>query len=420
MAPLLFLVAGEPSGDSLGAALMSALVEERRGEIGFAGVGGPAMARHGLRSLFPMSDLAVMGLVEVLPKIPRLARRLAATASAVRELRPDLVVTIDSQEFSARLARRLAPAPCPVVHYVAPTVWAWKPWRARRLACVVDRVLLLFPFERPFWEAVGLDAVEVGHPVVETAVRDERRAVDRARLLDGAAGPLLAVLPGSRRGEVRRHGPLFRDAVAALARQLPGLAVVLPTVENVARELRRQAAGWPLPVRVVEGGAGERLAAMAASDAALALSGTVALELAVAGTPHVVAFRAHPVNAAIVRRMLKVDRVSPVNLVAGRDVTPELLQEHCTAPRLARALHRILADDGAAERQRLAMNGVVEALGRGGAAPSRRAARAVLEMLERRPRRGRSPTAGVGHGPPRLGRRQGTALLDQLDGDPVR
>lgn len=385
MAPLIYLVAGEPSGDVLGGALMAALRQRTGGQVRFAGIGGPAMAEQGLESLFPMSDLSIMGIVEVLPSLRRVFRRMDETAQAIREARPDVVVTIDSQSFSVRVARRLAPSPCPIVQYVAPTVWAWKPWRAKHLAKVVDRVLLLFPFERPYWDAVGLDSVDVGHPAASAEVDPGERAATRERLLLGREGPLLTVLPGSRRGVIARHLPVFRAAVERLVPSHPGLTVGIPTVPGLAGAMLEEVAGWPVPVSLVEGGVAERLAVMAAGDAALATSGTVALELAAVGTPHVIAYRANALTAAIVRRMVRIDMASPVNLVAGRRVTPELIQENCTPERLATALEELLGDAAAAETQRAAMNAVMTALGRGGPAPSERAADAVLAMIGAKP-----------------------------------
>ncbi len=381
MEPLIYLVAGEPSGDVLGAALMSALRQRTDGQVRFAGVGGPAMAEQGLESLFPMSDLSIMGIVEVLPSLRRVFRRMDETAQAIREARPDVVVTIDSQSFSVRVARRLAPSPCPIVQYVAPTVWAWKPWRARHLAKVVNRVLLLFPFERPYWDAVGLDAVDVGHPAASATVDPGEVAETRQRLLQGREGPLLTVLPGSRRGVITRHLPVFRGAVERLLPDHPGLTVAIPTVPGMSGAMAEEIAAWPVPVSLVEGGVNQRLAVMAAADAALATSGTVALELAAVGTPHVIAYRANALTAAIVRRMVRIDMASPVNLVAGRRVTPELIQEQCTPDRLAGELSELLGNAEAVETQKAAMNEVMTALGRGGPPPSERAADAVLALI---------------------------------------
>ncbi len=380
-APLVALVAGEPSGDLLGAALMRALKRETGGQLRFAGVGGDAMAKEGLDSLFPLADLAVMGLVEVVPSIPRVLRRLAQTARALRAMAPAALVTIDAQAFSRRLAARLHGAPFPVIHYVAPTVWAWRPGRAAKLAAVADRVLLLFPFEPPYWQRAGLDAVYVGHPAAAASFDPAAVAKRRARLLAGGRGPLLALLPGSRAGEVGRHLPLFRQVAEGLARQRPGLRAVIPTLPALAGAIARETGGWSFAVTVDDGPC--RHLAMAAADVALAVSGTVSLDLAAAATPHVVAYRAHPITAAIVRRLVKVAFASPVNLVAGREAVPEFCQERCRAPLLTAALEELLDDAARADRQRRAMAEVVAALKPAAASPSTLAARAVLELIRR-------------------------------------
>jgi len=375
--PLIFLVAGEPSGDALGASLMRAIKRETGGAVRFAGVGGSAMEAEGLESLFPMSELAIMGLVEVIPRLRKVLRRIRETAEAVRQLRPDAVVTIDAQAFSYRVARALQPSRCPVIHYVAPTVWAWKPWRAGKVAAVVDRLLLLFPFEKPYWDAVGQDSVFVGHPVAE----DD--AVAPVTPSEPRTGPCLAVLPGSRTGEIRRHLPLFGTVVTRLAARWPDLQVVIPTVDNVRDLVAQGVADWSVPVTLCEGLPEARRAAMASADAALAVSGTVALDLAAAGTPHVIAYRANPLTVAIVRRMLKVRFVSLVNLIADRPVTPELLQEHCTADNLEAAMTSLIDHADARQQQRDAMADVVGTLRPDGQSPSGEAARAVLSMITR-------------------------------------
>ncbi len=376
--PLVFLVAGEPSGDSLGAGLMRGLLAESAGAVEFTGVGGPEMEAEGLASLFPMSDIAVMGIAEVVPALARVLGRLRQTVRAVRDARPSVLVTIDSQAFSRRLARRLHPAPFPVVHYVAPTVWAWRPGRARKLAAVTDRLLLLFPFEKPWWDRVGQDSVHVGHPVADMPLPDGIGAL-RSSLVAKGKGPLLAVLPGSRRSEVARHLPLFRDAVGKIVRDLPHLVLVIPTVASVAADVREGTRSWPWPLAVVEGGG--RRAAMAAADAALAVSGTVALELASVGTPHVIAYRAHPLTAAIVRRLITVEHASLVNLSAGEEVTPEFLQERCRADLLHDGIRRLLVEPPARSRQQRLMADVMQALRHPRGPSSRVAARSILEML---------------------------------------
>ena len=386
-APLIFLVAGEPSGDQLGAHLMAALTAETGGRVRFAGVGGPRMEAEGLRSLFPMSDLTVMGLVEVLPHLRRLLRRMSETEAAARRLRPSLLVTIDSPAFSLRVAKRLKGAGFPLVHYVAPSVWAWKPWRARKVAAFLDHLLALLPFEPPYFEAHGLATTVVGHPAVEMAADPAAGAAFRAARAVEERAPLLAVLPGSRRSEVTRLSGVFGDTLALLKRDFPHLRAVVPTVPNVSALVRAAAAAWPVETLVLEEPP-EKYAAFAAADAALAASGTVAVELAVARVPTVVAYRVSPITAAIARRMLKVRYASLPNLVLDREVQPEFLQENCRADRLAPAVAGFLSDRELRRRQTRDLDLVVAALsGADTGAPSRQAARAVLQVVAETGRR---------------------------------
>ena len=378
--PLVFLIAGEPSGDLLGARLMAAMKAERGGDLDFAGLGGPLMEAEGLSSLFDVTELALMGLVEVVGHIPRILRRIRETEAAIRAAAPDLLVTIDSPGFSLRVAKRLRGAGFPLVHYVAPSVWAWKPGRARKIAAYLDHLLCLLPFEPPYFERHGLAATFVGHPVVESAQQPSDPGGLRAALGLAPGQPLLTVLPGSRRGEVERLTPVFGEVLARLAPAMPDLAVVVPTVPGVRALVRERTAAWPLPVHLVEGEQ-RRRDAFAASRAGLAASGTVTLEMAVAGLPGVVAYRVNGLTAAIVRRMLKVEWASMASLVMGRLVQPECLQENCTPEKILAALAPLMADGP--ERRRVIEDGLEAArrLGLGGDAPSRRAARTVLGLL---------------------------------------
>jgi lipid-A-disaccharide synthase len=376
-APLVFLIAGEPSGDVLGARLMVALRQRTAGNIAFAGIGGPAMTAEGLRSLFPMDELSLLGIVEVLPHLVGLAGRLRQTVAAIRTMRPQAVVTIDAPTFCLKVASRLYGGGIPVIHYVAPSVWAWRPGRARRLAHRVDHLLALLPFEPPYFTVHGLACSYVGHPVLESpppAAPHRQRVTGRA--------PVLCLLPGSRRSEIRRLLPIFRDTLSLLRPSYPGLETVLPTVAPVAELVREAVATWPHPPAVVEGEAA-RIAAFATADLALCASGTVTLEAAVAGLPLVACYRIQPLSAAIVRRLLRVRYVTLVNLLAGRAVVPELIQENCTPPKLATSLRQLLDDPAAAERQRA---GFAEALARLAVEgrPSDRAAGVVLDAIAAR------------------------------------
>ncbi len=379
--PLVFLVAGEPSGDQLGARLMAALKAETGGRIRFAGVGGEAMAGQGLASLFPIDELAVMGLVEVLPHARRIYRRIGDTVAAVRAARPDVLVTIDSPAFTLQVSRRLKGSGVRLVHYVAPSVWAWKPWRARRMAGYLDHLLALLPFEPPYFETHGLATTCVGHPAVELAgtARPDGAAFRAQRAIPPEA-PVLCVLPGSRRGEVGRLAPIFGRTLGLLAEGFPGLRALVPTVGTVADMVEEAVRNWPVPAEVLTG-TEAKFQAFAAADAALAASGTVAVELAVAGLPTVIAYRVNPLTAFLAARMIRVDHVSVVNLVLSREVQPERLQGRCTPSELAAALEALLYDPAARRAQREGCAAAAGVLGFGGPAPSLRAARAILSVI---------------------------------------
>lgn len=387
----LFVIAGEPSGDALGAALMQGLHRLAPG-VTFEGVGGPMMEGQGLQSLFPMEVLSVMGLAEVLPRYFDLRRRIRQTAEAIATARPDAVITIDSPDFCLRvlaLARAVNPG-LKTVHYVAPSVWAWRPGRAVRMARVVDHVLALLPFEPPFMQAAGMSCDFVGHPVTTQprATADDAAAFRAAQGIDAAA-PLLMVLPGSRQGEVKRLGPVFGETLRRLhvpGLHVPGLRVVVPTVAARAAQVQALVAGWPGAPVVLNAAATPpevKRAAFRAADAALAASGTVSLELAAAGTPMVIAYRMAPLSQAIIARLLTVQTVTLVNLVSETRAVPEFLGPACQPDRIAPAVQALLAPGAARAAQEAAMALTMDRLGRGGEAPGLRAARSVLAALGR-------------------------------------
>lgn len=381
------VVAGEPSGDVLGGRLMAALRERSAKDIRFIGVGGEHMTAEGLDSLFPMDELSVMGAFEVLPLIPRLLRRIGQTAALARRARPDVVVTIDAPAFNFRMARHLRGAGMPLVHYVAPTVWAWRPGRAREIAAFLDHLMVLLPFEPPFFEAEGLACTFVGHPVVESGADSGADSGDGAafRLRHAMTPdcPLLVVLPGSRRGEVRRLLPIFGEAVSRLGERVPGLRVVVPAVSGVASEIENAVGEWAVPALVVRGGQ-EKYDAFAAGDAALAASGTVALELAMARLPAVIAYRMNPLTMMIARRLVRLASVNLVNIIRDETVVPEFLQSRCRPELLAAAVEKILVDPDARAAQIGAYDIVAEGLGAGAETPSRRAAGVILRIMANR------------------------------------
>ncbi|WP_425449943.1 lipid-A-disaccharide synthase [Virgifigura deserti] len=379
--PLLFLIAGEPSGDLLGARLMGAMTARTGGRVRYAGVGGDLMKAEGLHSQFPMSELALMGLVEVLPHLPRLLRRIDQIATTIRRMRPDAVVTIDAPAFNFRVAAKLRGSGIPVVHYVAPSVWAWRPDRARKVARFLDHLLALLPFEPPYFEAHGLGCTYIGHPVLETLTEPPDGQAFRRRHDLPPSAPLLCVLPGSRPGEVSRLLPVFGQTLAVLADRQPGLHAVVPTVPSVAAEVEAAARGWAVPASVVSG-QDQKLGAFAAADAALAASGTVVLELAAAGLPTIAAYRANPVTAMMLRRLVKVRYATLVNLILDRPVVPEFLQERCTADHLVPAVEQLLSSGAARDAQRSGFQEALEELAVQGR-PSDLAAAVVLDLAAR-------------------------------------
>jgi lipid-A-disaccharide synthase len=383
--PLIYIVTGEPSGDALGARLMVALRERTGGAVRFAGIGGEQMAAQGLTSRAPLADLAIIGVAEVLPRARRIFRHVANTVADIRRQRPAAVVTIDSSAFTWRIAQRLRRRgeTLPLIHCVAPMVWAWRGGRARRMARWYDLLLTLLPFEPPYFERVGLACRYVGHPIVESgADRGDGSGFRRRHGIDPAA-PLLTVLPGSRGGEVARLLPIFAGAVALLAQRRPGLRVVVPTTETVAEMVGAAVAQWPVPTLVLRGQA-EKYDAFAASNAALAASGTVSLELAMAGLAAVIAYRVTPATAFVLRRLVKVRYANLVNVLLDREAVPELLQENCTPKRLADAVGRLLDDPKACAEQRLAADAALRLLGYGGVSPGLRAADEILALIAAR------------------------------------
>jgi lipid-A-disaccharide synthase len=398
-APFVFMIAGEPSGDALGAALIRALRERAGAGLRVAGIGGEQMRDEGVVSLVPLSDLAVAGLAEVLPHAPRLLRRIRETVAAIRELRPDAVVTIDSSGFCWRVAHRLRRAGerMPLIAYVAPMVWAWRPGRARQMARWYNHVMTLLPFEPPYFEKVGLAASHVGHPVLESGA--ERGNAARFRAAHGIAGDeiVLSVLPGSRSGEARRLLPIFGETLQRLERVIGPFRVAVPTVATVADRVASGVAEWPGRPIILRrpGGKGrtEKYDAFAASRAALAASGTVALELALAGVPMAVAYRLNPLTEAVLDRILKVRQVNLINLLLGEGLVPEHLRGDCTPEKIAASLAVLLRD----ERVRSAHLAGYDAATRllGGGSPSREAADRVLAIVAAR-RDGRAAVSDKG------------------------
>ncbi|HEX3756496.1 MAG TPA: lipid-A-disaccharide synthase [Rhizomicrobium sp.] len=377
----LMLVCGEPSGDLLGAQLMAGL-KALDPKVKIIGVGGAAMAREGLQSLFSLDVTAVMGLREVVPAIPRILARVKQASEFALVTRPDAVVLIDSPDFTHRIARRIKRSDPSIrtVNYVAPQVWASRAYRAKAMARYFDLVLALFPFEVPFFQRYGVKARFVGHPVIERRARMTGGAALRARLGIAPEAPLLALLPGSRRSEIRFIFPVFRAAVELLARRVPGLVTVLPTLPHVAAKVREGAGAWPTPLHILEN-EDDKYAAFDAADAALAASGTVTAELALARTPMVVAYRVGGLTYALANHLMTVPYMTLVNILLERPVVPEFKQHAATPPGLADELEKLLTNSAAAAAQVEAMNVFAQALGEGQETPSLRAARVLLDFV---------------------------------------
>lgn len=376
----IYLVAGEPSGDALGGRLMAALKDLTGGAVDFRGVGGPAMEAEGLRSQFPMSELSVMGVVEVLPHARKLFARMGEAAAAIDALRPDAVVTIDAPAFAHGVARRIRRREIPRIHYVAPQLWAWRPWRVHKFRRHFHHLLALLPFEPDWFAARDVSCRFVGHPVIEADRGGETGAQFRETAGIAPGTPMLCVLPGSRRGEVSRLSGPFRETLEILRRDMPDLVAVLPTVPNVATLVRRETADWPVRAIVVEDRA-RKYAAMAACNAGLAASGTATLELAMTGVPFVVAYRVATLTYLLAKPLMRVRFANLINLILDREVVPELLQNDCVPDRLAAAVAPLFGAAGS--RQVAAMAPAMERLGRDGPPPSRRAAEAVLDIIGR-------------------------------------
>jgi lipid-A-disaccharide synthase len=339
------------------------------------------MGAAGLESLFPMHELSLMGLLEVLPRVRQLRRRLRETEVHALAGGPDVIVTIDSPGFNFRLAKRIRRQGAPLVHYVAPQVWAWHPRRALRMAEFFDHLMALLPFEPPLFEVAGLNCTFVGHPVLESGAAEGDGPAFRARMGIASEDRVLCVLPGSRMSEVSRMLPALGRAVVRLRKNLSGLHVVVPALAAVAAEVASAVADWGPDVHVIRGAIG-KFDAFAASDAALAVSGTVSLELALARVPHAIAYRMHPATWQVARLVVKTPHVDLVNILLGRGVVPELLQDACTAERLADAALTLLVDADARTAQFDASATIAAALTPPGGSPAEAAAETVLQVLE--------------------------------------
>jgi lipid-A-disaccharide synthase len=428
--PLVFIIAGEPSGDQLGADLMTSLKELK--DVRFTGVGGPAMTAQGLTSIFPMEELSLMGVLGILKNLPNLLHRLSYTIETIRQMKPDVVITIDAQEFSFRVMKRLhklSERPR-LIHYVAPTVWAWRPGRARKISAVVDRLLCLYPFEPPYFEKFGLKTTFVGHPIAkkndktvgslsnrvipaQTGIQNNQMPLNKfsmdSRLRGNDIGEvdketssdienrnpnLLCVLPGSRRSEIQTLLPIFGQTAALLRKEVPSLKIIIPTLPSMKELVEQGIQAWSLDVQIVVGDEARQLAFQKAY-VALAASGTVALQLSEVGLPFIIAYKVDKINEWIGRAILKTPWACMVNILLAfhtfgpefvlnrkakkkikESWIPEFLQDDCTPQKLTEALIKLLEDSKARNRQEQAMREAIHLL-----TSSQTAAKSVLEEI---------------------------------------
>jgi lipid-A-disaccharide synthase len=379
LSQLVYIAVGEHSGDVLGARLIRSLSAQRP-DLRFTGIGGPRMAEAGFDSLFPMQDLAVMGLIEILPRIFKLNRRLAQATADIRRRRPDILITIDSPGFMLRLLRRIRPLGLKRAHYVAPQVWAWREGRVRRFPGLWDVLLCLLPFEPDYFAGHGIPARFVGHPVLQSGADEGDHTRFRARYRIDPTADIILLMPGSRRTEVDRLLPVFAQTLDLLAQTLPNLVAVIPVPLAVAGHVEAAVAPWHTqPIIVTE--LTDKHDAFAAAGAALTKSGTSTLELALAGVPMAVTYRVHPLTAWLARKMIRVPFVAMVNLLALRRLVPELLQQDCTPEKLAATLTTLLTDQRAADTQRAGFREILARLTPAAGLPSDAAAAAILDLL---------------------------------------
>ncbi len=376
------LVAAEASGDSLGAGLAKAL-RRRLGEaVSFVGVGGEKMAAEGVKSPFDIAELSILGIFEGLRAYPRVLARVKDTAALAAREQPDVAVLIDSWGFTLRVAaalRRVSPG-TKIIKYVGPQIWASRPGRARTLAAAVDHLLSTQPMDAPFYAPLGLPVTFVGNPALAKDFGAAEPARLRAHIGAGPDDPILLVLPGSRPGEVARVLPPFEEAVSILKARRPGLHVVVPVAATVAETVKAQVAGWPHRATVIEDEA-LKDDAMVAATLALACSGTVTTELALAGTPMVVAYRLGAITYAILKRLIRTPYITLFNIAAGREIAPEMIQDDCTGEKLAGKLAERLDDPALRAAQVAAQDEALAQMGRGGPDPSEAAAQAVLKVM---------------------------------------
>ncbi len=378
----IYLIAGEPSGDLLGSRLINAFREKTNNQINFFGVGGDTMEKAGLKSLFDISDLAVMGLFEVIPSIPKVLSRINQTVADIKEKRPDVIITIDSWSFSARVHKALKKQKIniPQVHYVAPQVWAWKKKRAKTMYKYIDLLLTLLPSEPKYFTPYNLDAKFVGHPVIESKVVDANKEDFYKKHSINDNKKIITILPGSRKTEVTRLLPIFIKVAKKLQEKDNSLVFALPTVKTVSKLVKKIAKDNDFEVIIAETEE-DRYSAFKASEFAIAASGTVALELAIAKTPHLVAYKVSGLTAFIIRKIANLKFVNLTNIILNKAIIPELLQEDCNEEQIYQTSVELLEKKDLYKKQLKKFEDLKKALGYKTQSPSKNAVDEILKII---------------------------------------
>ena len=378
--PLIFLIAGEPSGDLLGARLMEAIRKRIKNKVSFSGIGGTHMEKQGLASIYPMSNLSVMGFFEVILKLPQIIRCFKKTIEQINSIKPSVVVTIDSPDFNFRIAKKLKDSGIPLIHYVAPSVWAWRPKRASKIARLFDHLLTLLPFEPSFFEVEGLASTFVGHSVLDGGA-DKGDGVAFRKLYNiPATDYILVVLPGSRMGEIKALWKIFEETINHLMNSYPNMHIVIPTIPNLVDKVSFLSKKWKkLPIIIEE--ENEKFDSFAAADVAIAASGTVSLELAMSRTPSVIAYKTSPITWFFARFLLKVRYANLINIILDREEVPEFLQKDCRSDFLASKIENLLNNELLRSNQIQAYERALKQLKTEECSPADKAAETVLSLL---------------------------------------
>ena len=379
----IYLIAGEPSGDLLGSRLMRALRKKTDNNVEFFGLGGDTMEQEGLTPLFDISELAVMGLVEVIPSIPRVLKRIKQTVNDIKKCQPDIVITIDSWSFCSRVHKALRKQNLGIkqLHYVAPQVWAWKKRRAKTMYKYIDELLTLLPNEPKYFTPHKLKATFVGHPVIESDALKAKGDDFRKKYNIGDDKQVISILPGSRHTEVSKLLPDFMASAKILYQQNPNFVFALPTVKTVVNRVKHMVKKYNLPVMVLETEA-DRYSAFQASSAAIAASGTVALELAMCKIPHIISYKVAPLTYLLAKYLVKIKYVNLTNIMLKRGVVPELLQEKCSPQNIVKYINELLAGKSLYQKQMQGFEDVKQYLSNGEQTPSENASDEILRLIK--------------------------------------